>query len=517
MDGDVLTLAPVRTFLNKYRLFLLFGLTGVFLLGIALVAAAWWVTPVTRVSSIQLSLGFQGAQDGQYPNRLPFSAEELIDPAVLRVLFERHQLQQWIEYPAFESSLSISQSLGNLQGTLREYSARLSDSKLAGPDRQALEEEYRSRLRSASSTLFTLAWFDQGRAAGVPAEVKAKVLADVPAVWAEQAVRGKQVLIFSSRLPGLNPRVDEGSQAELEAYASIHARARAMEDGLASVEKLPGASQVALPDGTTLIDLKLRLRAFREQTLPALQEALLTRVGSDKEARRLAQALELQLKFRENRAQSSKDRLLGLVDTYRDFLAGRPGAAGITETGEPAVAAGGALDETFLSRLLGLAQGGADRDYLKKMLAEIESARLQLAQDELSVVELRQNLELIRSMLARRIAERSPGAPLQPPPPQEDRTAPAAIAALQDSANQLGRLLDSSRQLVTAISEEYLGRTPELFGVARGFEVREVRPMGKVRLGLAFLAWGVLGSFAFGALLFVYHRANSLTRSVRRS
>ena len=272
MDGDVFTLVPVRWFLNKYRLFLLFGLTGVFLLGIALVAAAWWVTPVTRVSSIQLSLGFQGAQDGQYPNRLPFSAEELIDPAVLRVLFERHQLQQWIEYPAFESSLSISQSLGNLQGTLREYSARLSDSKLAGPDRQALEEEYRSRLRSASSTLFTLAWFDQGRAAGVPAEVKAKVLADVPAVWAEQAVRGKQVLIFSSRLPGLNPRVDEGSQAELEAYASIHARARAMEDGLASVEKLPGASQVALPDGTTLIDLKLRLRAFREQTLPALQE-----------------------------------------------------------------------------------------------------------------------------------------------------------------------------------------------------------------------------------------------------
>jgi len=266
-----------------------------------------------------------------------------------------------------------------------------------------------------------------------------------------------------------------------------------------------------------LIDLKLRLRAFREQTLPALQETLLTRVGSEREARRLAQAFELQLKFRENRALSSKDRLIALVDTYRDFLAGRPGAAGITETGEPAVAAGAGLDETFLSRLLGLAQGGADRDYLKKMLAEIESARLQLAQDELSVVELRQNLELIRSLLARRVAERAPGAPLQPPPPQEDRTAPAAFAALQDSANQLGRLLDSSRQLVTAISEGYLGRTPELCGVARGFEVREVRPMGKVRLGLAFLAWGILGSFALGALLLVYHRATSLGRSVRRS
>ena len=99
----------------------------------------------------------------------------------------------------------------------------------------------------------------------------------------------------------------------------------------------------------------------------------------------------------------------------------------------------------------------------------------------------------------------------------DDVVGPSAIAALQDSAHQLGRLLDSSRQLVTAISEGYLGRTPELFGVARGFEVREVRPMGEVRLGLAFLAWGVLGSFALGAMLFFYHRATSLTRSVRRS
>lgn len=517
LDGDVLTLAPVRWFLNKYRLFLLFGLTGVFLLGIALVAAAWRVSPATRISSIQVSLGFQGALDGKYPNELPFTSEELLDPAVLRAVYERHQLQQWIEFPAFESSLSISQSSEDLKDILREYSGRLSDSKLAGPDRQALEEEYRSRLRSASSTLYTLAWYEFGRTAGVPAEVKAKVLADIPAVWAEQAVRAKQVLTFSSRLPGLNPRPGDGGQSELGAYAAIHSRARAMEEGLVSVEKLPGASQVALPDGTTLIDLKLRLRAFREQTLPALQETLLTRMGSEQDARRLAQALELQLKFRENRAQSSKDRLLGLVDTYRDFLAGRPGAAGITEKGEPAVAAGGPLDETFLSRLLGLAQGGADRDYLKKMLAEIEAARIQVAQDELSLAELRQNLELIRSLLSRRTPERPAGSSLQPPPPQEDRASPVVAASLQEAGGQLGRLLDSSRQLVIAISEGYLGRTTELFGVARKFEVREVRPMDQVRLGLAFLAWAVLGTFGLAILLLVYHRATSLRRSIRRS
>ena len=110
LDGDVLTLAPVRHLLVRYRQVLAFGLVGILLMGLALVAAAWWLSPATRVSSIQLSLGFLGAQDGQYPNQLPFSAEELLDPAVLRTVYDRHQLQQWLEFPAFESALSISQN-----------------------------------------------------------------------------------------------------------------------------------------------------------------------------------------------------------------------------------------------------------------------------------------------------------------------------------------------------------------------------------------------------------------------
>jgi hypothetical protein len=518
LDGDVLTLVPVRTFISRYRLILAFGLVGILLLGITLVAVSWWVSPATRVSSIQLSLGFLGAQDGQYPNQLPFSAEELIDPSVLRVVYDRHELQSWLDFSSFGSSVSISQSADNLRDILREYEGRLGDGKLAGPARQALEQEYRSRLRSAASTLFTLAWYEPGgRFPGVPAEVKTRVLADIPAVWAEQAIRSKQALVFASRLPGLNPRPPGNGGSELEAFAALDSRARAMEEGLNLLEKLPGALQAALPDGTTLIDLRLRLRAFREQSLPAVQESLLTRAGSGGGVQRLEQALALQLKFRENRAQSSKDRLAALVDTYRDFLAGRPGAPGLTETGEPSALPGGPLDEAFLSRLLGLAQGGADRGYLKKMLAEIEAARIQAAQDEISVSEIRQNLDLVRSYRARRPEDRSAGSSLQPPPPQEDRAAPSSVAALHESGVQLGRLLDSSRQLTMVISEGFIGRQPELFGITRGLLVQEFRPIGSVRLGLALLAWGVLGTFSFLALLLVYHRAVSMGRSMKKS
>jgi hypothetical protein len=513
--GDVVTLAPLHAFLARYRLILLPGLGAIFLLGVVLVGVVWWQSPVTRVTSLQLFLGFPGSQDGQYPNGLPFSPEELLDPAVLRTIYDRQQLGPGIDFPAFQAALSVSQSTEDLQKILRDYQPRLADSKLSGPDRQALEEEYRSRLRSAASTLFTLSWYeDAGTASPVPAEVKAKVLADLAAVWAGLAVQNKQVLLFSSRLPGLNPRPPSEERGELETFLNLDALARAFEDGLASLEKLPGAAQASLTDGTTLIDLRLRLRAFREQTLPALQESLLTRLGSDREARRLEESLQLQLDFRENRAGFSRARLAALVETFRDFLAGRPGAGGLDAEGAPAGAAAG-LDETFLSRLLGLAQAGADRDYLKKMLAEIEAARLQVARDELSAAELRQNLETIRSLLAPRAAERPGGTPLQPPPPQEDRAGPAPIVALQETSLQLGRMLDASRQLLLAISTGYLGRQPELFTLTRGVEVDEVRPLSQARLGLAFLAWVVLGSAALGLLLYLQHRGRALVRTAR--
>ena len=41
--------------------------------------------------------------------------------------------------------------------------------------------------------------------------------------------------------------------------------------------------------------------------------------------------------------------------------------------------------------------------------------------------------------------------------------------------------------------------------------------MGPVRLGLVFLAWGVLGTAVFFGLILVYHRAVSLGRQVRKA
>ena len=515
-DGDVFTLAPIRDIFRRYRSILIFGSVGVLILGVVLVGIVWWITPVTRVSSIQISFDFLGAQDGKYPNDLPFSPEELLGPSVLRTVYDRHQLGQWIEYPAFVSALAIIQSPGALDDIRKAYSAKLSDGKLSGPDRRALEKEYLSRLRSAASTFHNLVWHEsRGLSPQVPPEVQAKVLADIPAVWMDQAVRQKQVGLFASRMPGLNPSLSSGAGTELEGLATLQAQARALEDGLASIEKLPGSFQVALSDGTTLSDLKLRLRAYREQVLPGLQAALLEGIKSGEELNALARALELQLKFRSNRAALVRQRVTGLVDTYRDYLAGRPGAGGLSHSGEP-VAASVGPDEALLNRLLGLAQAGSDRDILRKMLGEIEAARILEARYELSVLEVQQDLETIRLALPRPVGPGSAGLPLQPPPPAQDRAPSASQAQLQDAAGRLGRLLDAARQLTTRISAEYLGSQPELFRVTRGFQVAEIRAMGLPRLGMTLVAWTVLASFCIVVLILLHQRASSLGRNLRR-
>jgi len=515
-DGDVLTLSPVRTFCGRHRVTLVLGLALIFLSGFGLVGSAWWVAPVTRVLSVDISLGFLGAQDGKYPNGLPFSPEGLLDPAVLRAVYDQHQISSYIQFPEFQSALSISQDSKDLQAVIREYEPRLRDGKITGPDRQALEAEYRSRLRNAASTLYILSWYESEKfPSRVPKEVKAKVLLDIPKVWANRAIETKRALLFSSRLPGLNPVPSTTSISSLEFFSALEAGTRAIGSGFASIDKLPGAVQASLKDGTTMIDLHLRLRTFKEQTLPSVQEFLLTQLESSGEIRKLQEAVELQLKFREGREEEAKLRLSALVDSYRDFLASRPGGPALSEEGD-AIYAGANLDEIFLTRIVRLTQGTADATYLRKMVQEIEQARLALAQQSAEVSEMRQNLELVRGTALRQGTERAVAAPLQLPPPQEDLRNPALIAFPKESSAQLERIRNNASQIVALISECYLGKQTQLFNVFSEPKVVRIRNMGIARMGLAFIAWMVLGMTTLILLLMFHDRSMSLGRSMQK-
>ena len=516
LGGNVLTLSPVRDFFRRYRGALIFGLALILFSGFGLVGSAWWIAPVIRLMSVEVYLGFSGAQDGKYPNGLPFSPEDLLDPAVLRPVYDQHQLSPYIQFSDFQAALSISQESKDLMGVIREYEARLRDGKFSGPDRKIIETEYRSRLRNAASTLYILSWYENGKSPSrVSEEVKAKVLLDIPKVWANRVIETKQALLFSSRLLGVNPVSPSIRTSSLEFFSTLEAGTRAISEGLSSIDKLPGAVQASLKDGTTMIDLHLRLRTFKEQTLPSVQEFLLTQLESNGEIRRLQEAVELQLKFRESREEEAKLRLSALVDSYRDFLASRPGGPALSEEGD-AISAGANLDEIFLTRIVRLTQGTPDATYLRKMVQEIEQARLALAQESAAVSEMRQNLELVRGTVLRLGTERAVAAPLQLPPPQEDLRNPASIVPPKESSAQLERIRNNASQIVAIISECYLGKQTQLFNIFSEPKVVGIRNMGIARMGLAFIAWLVLGMTTLILLLMFHDRSMSLRRSMQK-
>ena len=273
-QSPVASLAPLRTLYRSYRLWFQLGAIGLALSGLILAVTVWFTCPVTTISTIGISLDFQGAQQGKYSHGLPFSPEDLLDQSLLENLYQKHQLQQWLDFNSFKNSLSINQSGKVLNELRREYESKLGNAKLSGLERQNLEAEFQSRLKTATSSLFTISWTEYGSIARQPPRaVRQKVLEDLPLLWAETAISQKRVLLFPTSFPSLEGWTSDGgamASDPTETVAFLSRRMKVLEKGLAVIELLPGAKQATLPDGTSLIDLQVRLRAFDEQLLPAL-------------------------------------------------------------------------------------------------------------------------------------------------------------------------------------------------------------------------------------------------------
>ena len=516
-NSDVVSLAPLGAFVRRFRPVLLFGLTGLLILGLALVAVAWQVSPVTHLDYQNLSITFRGAQKGEYPNGLPFSIEEMLDPAVLQVVFERHNLSQWLDFEAFRTALSVSIIPGEFHLMRRDYEGRLADPKLSGPDRQRLEEEYLSRIQTASGGLYQVGWFEFGRGPGlVPREVKASVLADIPAVWAEQAIRIRRVLFFPVTLPGPSLRRAE----VLKVLADLDSRSQMLDGALARMEKLPGGDQAALKDGSNLADLRLRLRSFREQDLPLVQQSFFAglRTPADREA--VAESFRMQFQSREMASARMQGRLQALLDTYQDYLSGRPGISsevvrsGSGEDGGRSSAI--LMDESFLGRLLDLTQGGTDRSYRQKIVSEIDVAREDATRARQAAEDIRLDQETFQLAA---VPGKTPAVAIAPPPPPADR-APgngSSASGLPTAMEALDGLLASSGELLATISGSYLGQDASLYELSGSFRSKEFRALGPLPLATAFFAWLALGSAGLLLLTVAYARVISLRRSVRSS
>jgi len=524
-QSPVASLAPLGTLYRSYRLWFPLGAIGLALSGLILAVTVWFTCPVTTISTIGISLDFQGAQQGRYSHGLPFSPEDLLDNSLLENLYQKHQLQQWFDFDSFKNALSINQSGAALAELRREYESKLGNAKLSGLERQNLEAEFQSRLKTATSSLFTLSWTEYGRIARQPpGAVRQKVLEDLPLLWAETAISQKRVLLFPTSFPSLEGWTSDGgamASDPTETVAFLSRRMKVLEKGLAGIELLPGAKQATLPDGTSLIDLQVRLRAFDEQLLPALRQRFFAGAASEQALKQLLTILEGVEQEHAGQLSLASDRLKALTQTYQDYLASMSADAATptpvgANSGANQVAGETQGQDSFLSQLLDFARSTADQPYLQKWVDQISESRLEVGRLEVMVNKDKENIAQARIALAAKVLEKTKGSvssALQPPPPRNDRavrTDEATIGAKE--LNILRKISEDSKALVAIISQNYIGQSPALFSISQPFRVEEIRALKAITLLLGVGTWLILGSAVLALLVLVHSRIHANLR-----
>lgn len=494
-DGDdFISLAPLWHLLRRYRHWLEISFLALVISGLGGLAAASLFLKQEATGTLELEFVFAGAERGLFPNNQPFSPEDLLDDSVVRQVYVRNSLARWLKYEEFKSGLSLNRAGTDLLLLRSEYQAKLDDRKLTVADRQRLEEEFATRSQAIPPIRYRLAWNREARPGRLlPRELLRRSLRDLPRVWADEAVRKKQVLLFAARIPG---PARLGAEADvLASFNELLERSRSLQFGLEELAKMPGVNLPTGQDRPNLADLLLGLRILTEQTIPEIQLTLLANVDSPEAAERVERSFQLQLRTRESRLQQAKGGVASVLATYRDYLAGRPGSdfsgtlgAKADATGRnsaaPLAGAGTSLQisDSFLNKLMDVTKGNEDGPYRTQMVERIRSARLGEVDEESSSEETRQILQSIQRDLekwrkgAARRERKAMGTP-----------------DLAQAVRELNGLIQGAERLRSMVAENHMNPQTALYRVTLPFNYQVASPLSSRNAGLALAVFVFLG------------------------
>ena len=263
---DEISLEPLFGILWSYRRVLAASVGALVVLFVLGTLRMYLIHPADRHASLEFRLVFDGATLGEYPSGLPFAPSEIIADAVLINVFTAAELDRYMSYGRFESRLAVIESPNaGLDLLTREYRAR-SDGPLPLTDRIRLEEEYRQQREALREPLYTLSFIDSVGTSEVPSALLNKVLRDILATWAEEAVERRRVLRYQIELPNPDALVSDFVShshpfVRLDVLRSTINRILA---GLDDVASLPGARDTTVGEGGERVSLQEVSRRFED-------------------------------------------------------------------------------------------------------------------------------------------------------------------------------------------------------------------------------------------------------------
>ncbi len=348
--------------------------------GVVLVLTAayyLWLQPRRTVVALQFRPAFEGAKEGEYPNKMKFAASDVLSGTVVAKVFAANELQQYCPYAAFASGLFTEASSSELRLLERDYAARLSDPRLTQVDRERIQSEYRERVASIDPQ-YRLSFMRSPACGRLPVDVAVKSLGQILEGWAEEADHRRGVLKL--RVPMLTPNVLDVQfpadgcrliRAELIRTALVKVIANVRE-----VERISGAELIRV-DGPqrSFVEVRTRLEELVRARLEPIVSAS-TDARSQDALLWVQESLDATLvsqRVAEQRANAYRVAL-------REYsnVPGTSAAAQGGESGAPGASADDLralvrpqIDRTFVDRLVELAEPNAEfREEMSRQMIE---------------------------------------------------------------------------------------------------------------------------------------------------
>ena len=410
--------------------------------------------PGTTVASYEITLSFKGAAQGQYPNKSPFSPQDLIGTNVLEPIWKAQGLEERIELADLARAVTISRSSRDLSMLQSEYAQKLANTKLTAAERQVLEGEFKSKLDALAQTDFTIT------CAAVqlsPGDAERFVLA-VPAEWARLSEAANStlyalVLPKASDLEAAVDRVRQGKE-DIAAWILFAETLRDLADRLLNsmevLQQIAGSELQTASSGQMLVDLQQQLTLLhRNLLMPAYVDVMTFAQQKDPSAYRAI--TEFRRKILESKEADARARsevlhnALRQLGSDREVVRNDPSSRDAPGEGE--IMAN--VDGTFIDRMIQQAVQNRDVDYRRSLSMQAIEADLQLIDDE-----ARLNFQIwIDEVINGR--ENDDGH-------NQTRLA-ESTERMVSLSNQIADLADRTREILGAVSKRNLNPTSVLY------------------------------------------------------
>lgn len=455
-EPEGLDLKEVARTLWSYRRTIAITMGGVIMVMIIALLAVYLSVPTERVATVVFQLTFNLADNGKYPNNTAFSSADVVAPPVLSEVYRMNDLQRFTDFQSFRESMYVL--LANSDQALldSEFQTRLADVRLSAVDRARIEEEYRQKRGSLTTTQFSLNLRRTERLVGMPPELTAKTLHDTLAVWANQAADKRGVLQYD--IPSLTNSILKNNYIGADPVIAadfLRVKIQEIDTNIEDVSRLPGAQtmrtakeRLSLPEiGATVRDIS------RFELAPLI--ATLHSKGLAENPREVTTYYQDRLFQTRLRYEQSRGRLKSLQDALAGFMQVRGGVA--APSGEAPRSGLGSdstvipqLSEGFLDRLMEMSnRDNSETDFKQEITNRIIDEGLLLTGFETEVGYYQSVIDSFRTSTAAR----------------DTATQARTREQLENVRNGLGHAMDGIDEIYKEVSAHNLNPSSMLYAM----------------------------------------------------